>query len=49
MVTSYDNYCVVGEPPADHTTEVYENSSTDEGNEVDPASVVKVYSFNVVE
>ena len=49
MVTSYDNYCVVGDPPADHTTEVYENSSTDEGNEVDPASVVKVYSFNVVE
>ena len=50
MVTSYDNYCVLGDPPADHTTEVYENSdSVDEADEIDSASIVKVFSFNVVE
>ena len=50
MVTSYDNYCVLGDPPTDHTTEVYESSSSsDDANEVDPDSVDKVYTFNVVE
>ena len=50
MVTSYDNYCVLGDPPSDFTTEVNENSaSSDEANEVDPDSVEKVYTFNVVE
>ena len=49
MVTSYDNYCVVGDPPADFTTEVSERSSRSDVDEVDSASVVKVYSFNVVE
>ena len=50
MVTSYDNYCVLGDPPADHTTEVNENSaSSDQENEVDPDSIDKVYTFNVVE
>ena len=49
MVTSYDNYCVLGDPPADHTTEVNENSSSGDEAEVDPDSVDKVYTFNVVE
>ena len=49
MVTSYDNYCVVGDPPADYTTEVSERSSRSNVDEVDSATVVKVYSFNVVE
>ena len=49
MVTSYDNYCVFGDPPADHTTEVNENSSSGDEAEVDPDSVDKVYTFNVVE
>ena len=50
MVTSYDNYCVLGDPPTDHTTDVSESSSSsDEANEVDPNSVDKVYTFNVVE
>ena len=49
MVTSYDNYCVLGDPPADYTTEVSERSSRSDVDEVDSATVVKVYSFNVVE
>ena len=49
MVTSYDNYCVVGDPPADYTTEVSERSSRSNVDEVDSATVVKVYSFNIVE
>ena len=50
MVTSYDNYCVVGDPPANFTPEVSERSqSTDNLDEFDPESVQKVYSFNVVE
>ena len=48
MITSYDNYCVFGDPPADHTTEVSERS-TDNVDEVNSESVVKIYSFNLVE
>ena len=50
MVTSYDNYCVVGEPPANHTNSVSESSnSTDEADEVNGSDIVKVYYLNVVE
>ena len=43
MVTSYDNYCVVGEPPANHTNSVSESSnSTDEADELDSTTIVKV-------
>ena len=50
MVTSYDNYCVLGDPPADFTPEVSERSrSTDNVDEFDSNSVQKVYSFNVVQ
>ena len=50
MVTSYDNYCVVGEPPANHTNSVSESSnSTDEADELDSTTIVKVYYLNVVE
>ena len=50
MVTSYDNYCIVGDPPADHTTAVSERSrSTNNVDEFDSGTVRTVYSFNVVE
>lgn len=50
MVTSYDNYCVVGDPPANHTNSVSESSnSTDEADELDSTTIVKVYYLNVVE
>ena len=49
MVTSYDNYCVVGNSPADYTTEVSERSSRSNVDEVDSITVAKVYSFNVIE
>ena len=47
MVTSYDNYCVVGEPPANHTNSVSESSnSTDEADELDSTTIVKVRDSN---
>jgi len=49
MVTSYDNYCVVGDSPDDVTTKFSGRSSRSDVDEVDSATVVKVYSFNVVE
>ena len=50
MVTAFDNYCVVGDPPANHTNSVSEDSnSTDEAEEIDSNTIVKVYYLNVVE
>ena len=50
MVTSFDNYCVVGDPPANHTNSVSEGSnSTDDADEVNGSDIVKVYYLNVVE
>ena len=50
MVTSYDNYCIVGDPPAYHTTEVSKRyRSTENVDEFESGTVQTVYSFNVVE